>query len=101
MLFVDDLSKKFRVRRRLFSLFSTIAVVAGFGCMAALNQKELDFGGQELMIILFVLLLIYVLKKIFWKCPSCNRALEMGGIHVSDLRRSNLVRCPHCGVVLE
>tara|TARA_Y100000589_G_C26949263_1_gene545774 strand:+ start:59 stop:364 length:306 start_codon:yes stop_codon:yes gene_type:complete len=99
--FDDDLSRKYRVRRRVFSYLSFVVVVAGFGGLVFLNPDKLEFGNQEAGIVLFVLLTIFLLKRRFWKCPACNRGLDMGGIHVSDLRRSNVVRCPHCGVILK
>ena len=101
MQFDDDLSRKFRVRRRVFSCLSFVVIVAGFGGLAFLNPGKLEFGNQEAGIVFFVCLTIFLFKRRFWKCPACNRGLKMGVIHVSDLRRSNVVRCPHCGVILK
>jgi hypothetical protein len=100
--FADELSRKFRTRRRAFSLCSVLVALVGFFIFGVINpERDAELGLPEFGLLIAVVAIIYVLKRIFWRCPSCGSSLQMGGLTVFDLKRSDKVRCPGCGVTLE
>jgi len=102
MYFADELSRKFRTRRRAFSLCSVLVALAGFFIFGVINsERGAELGLPEFGLLIAVVAIIYVLKRIFWRCPSCESSLQMGGLTVFDLKKSDKVRCPGCGVTLE
>lgn len=102
MYFADELSRKFRTRRRAFSLSSVVVALIGFFILAATNlEKNAELGLPEFGLLMAAVVIIYVLKRIFWRCPSCGSPLQMGGITAFDLKRSDKVHCQSCGVTLE
>ncbi|MCP8898702.1 hypothetical protein [Gilvimarinus xylanilyticus] len=101
MFFADDLSRKFRARRRVFSISSVLVVLLGFGVLGAIHPvHDSELGWPDVGLLGVVAIIIYGLMRVFWRCPSCGASLPMGGITALDLKKSDRVECPGCGIVL-
>lgn len=95
--FREDTARAFERRRRQFSLASTLVVLTGFAVLAYTTHESEAFGIVEAGVAFGIGLLVYLLRVWLWRCPTCSAPLEMGGLHVSDLRRSHRIACKRCG----
>lgn len=86
----------YRFRTWSFSL-SCIAVVILGGLFLA---KHRDWGIQvndtPVLVVGVGTALIYLLKRVIWRCPACGYGFEMGG-YGQRMRSSSLDNCPGCG----
>lgn len=85
----------YRFRTWGFSLCCVFVVLLG-GYIAA-NNRAWGWNIENISAFLVVIgaVVIFALKKLIWRCPSCGHSFEMGGTH-SRIKSSNLDSCPKC-----
>ena len=101
MRFANDHIQTFKFRRRAFSLLSALVAIGSFGALAFMTFDDAVFGKAEWLVLVLAIGLLFLLKRHLWRCPACDSVLEMGGIHVQDLKRSHQMRCKRCGASLQ
>jgi hypothetical protein len=85
----------YRARTWSFSLCCVLTVLLG-GYIAA-NNRAWGWNIEHISAVLVFAgaIIIYALKTLIWRCPSCGYLFEMGGSR-TRIRTSSLDRCPKC-----
>ncbi|MDT4874680.1 hypothetical protein FQZ97_1099950 [compost metagenome] len=96
----EQKSYKWAYRRRTWSFsLSCIAVVLLGGVFTANHRNwGVQINDAPLLVVGVGAVLIYLLKRLIWRCPACGHSFEMGTTSYQGAKSSRKDNCPSCKV---